>query len=117
MLRIHPTSSLRHCFLMRLDECVCGLEQATRHEGLYASKFPYSCVSKWAKGRIGATTKPKRPLCVPPTAFAGGSALVFYNSTTYYDDLLWAAAWMYRATSNASYLQVCLSPHVSIEPP
>eukprot|EP00884_Botryococcus_braunii_P018967 jgi/Botrbrau1/5754/Bobra.0134s0026.2 len=78
--------------------------QATRHEGLYASKFPYSCVSKWAKVRIGVTGKPKKPLCVPPTAFAEGSALVFYNSTSYYDDLLWAAAWMYRATGNSSYL-------------
>lgn len=82
--------------------------QATRHPGLYASKFPYSCVSKWAKVRIGASGKPKKPLCVPPTAFAEGSALVFYNSTTFYDDLLWAAAWMYRATGNTSYLEVCL---------
>jgi hypothetical protein len=35
---------------------------------------------------------------MPPTAYANGSALVFYNSTTYRDDMTWAAAWMYKAT-------------------
>lgn len=28
-----------------------------------------------------------------------------YNSTTYYDDLLWAAAWMYKATRDQNYLK------------
>ena len=36
--------------------------------------------------------------------FARGAALVFYNSTSYRDDLLWAAAWMYRATREQAYL-------------
>ena len=36
--------------------------------------------------------------------FARGAALVFYNSTSYHDDLLWAAAWMYRATREQAYL-------------
>ena len=36
--------------------------------------------------------------------FARGAALVFYNSTSYQDDLLWAAAWMYRATREPGYL-------------
>lgn len=35
---------------------------------------------------------------MPPTSYGNGSALVFYNSTSYRDDLLWAAAWMYKAT-------------------
>ncbi|KAL6873597.1 hypothetical protein ACP4OV_013679 [Aristida adscensionis] len=28
----------------------------------------------------------------------------FYNSTTYQDELLWAASWLYHATGNGSYL-------------
>lgn len=56
----------------------------------------YSCTSKWAKVR--ATSKVAIPACVPPTSYGNGSALVFYNSTSYRDDLLWAAAWMYKAT-------------------
>ena len=28
----------------------------------------------------------------------------YYNSTTYQDELLWAAAWLYHATGNHSYL-------------
>ena len=39
-------------------------------------------------------------MCVPPTAYANGSALVFYNSTSYRDDMVWAAAWMYKATGD-----------------
>jgi endoglucanase len=34
-----------------------------------------------------------------------GSAIPLYNSTTYYDDLLWAAAWMYKATGDQTYLK------------
>ncbi len=39
-------------------------------------------------------------MCVPPTAYANGSALVFYNSTSWRDDMVWAAAWMYKATGD-----------------
>lgn len=76
--------------------------QATRHEGSYTSKFKYECTSKYARSRV--TSKAPRAACPPPTAFAKGSALVFYNSTSFRDDLLWAAAWMYRATNDSAYL-------------
>ena len=57
----------------------------------------YTCTSQWAKART--TLKGKSlPACVLPTAYANGSALVFYNSTSYRDDIVWAAAWMYKAT-------------------
>ncbi len=57
----------------------------------------YTCTSQWAKART--TLKGKSlPACVQPTAYANGSALVFYNSTSYRDDIVWAAAWMYKAT-------------------
>lgn len=56
----------------------------------------YTCVSRYAKAQATAKTKP--PACVPPTAYANGSALFFYNSTSYRDDLVWGAAWLYKAT-------------------
>lgn len=77
-------------------------KQATRHEGAYTSKFKYECTSKWSRSRV--TSKVPRAACPPPTSFANGSALAFYNSTSFRDDLLWAAAWMYRATNDSAYL-------------
>ena len=28
----------------------------------------------------------------------------WYNSTSYYDDLMWAAAWLYKATGDPGYM-------------
>ena len=28
----------------------------------------------------------------------------WYNSTSFFDDLSWAASWMYRATKDSAYL-------------
>ncbi|KAK1314502.1 Endoglucanase 12 [Acorus calamus] len=36
----------------------------------------------------------------------------FYNSTGYYDEYMWGAAWMYYATGNASYLALATNPGV-----
>lgn len=57
----------------------------------------YTCTSQFAKARTTAKGK-LLPACVAPTAYANGSALVFYNSTSYRDDMVWAAAWLYKAT-------------------
>ena len=38
------------------------------------------------------------PLCPPLSVALGGSAVELYDSDSFYDDLLWAAAWMYKAT-------------------
>ena len=64
-----------------------------------ASECRYTCTSQFAKARTTAKGK-LLPVCVPPTAYANGSALVFYNSTSYRDDMVWAAAWMYKATGD-----------------
>jgi hypothetical protein len=37
----------------------------------------------------------------------------FYNSGDYWDELTWAAAWLYRATSTASYLTTAQSYYVA----
>ena len=33
-----------------------------------------------------------------------GSMVYWYNSTSFFDDLAWAASWMYRATQDPAYL-------------
>jgi endoglucanase len=89
---------------------------AAAREGLYGARTPYVCSSKWAKGKAAAA-KPVAS-CPPPTAFANGSALAFYNSTTYRDDLLWAAAWLYKATNESIYMDDVTkwySAHVEFE--
>ena len=32
-----------------------------------------------------------------------GSMVYWYNSTSYYDDLAWAAAWLFKATNDPGY--------------
>ncbi len=51
----------------------------------------------FARGSTGAQ-------CVPASVQLNGSAVPLYNGSTYYDCLLWAAAWMYRATGDGGYL-------------
>ncbi|EPS69180.1 hypothetical protein M569_05586 [Genlisea aurea] len=42
---------------------------------------------------------------------AGGSeAAIFYNSTSYWDEFVWGATWLYYATGNSSYLQLATAP-------
>ncbi|KAL5996753.1 Endoglucanase 12 [Asimina triloba] len=38
---------------------------------------------------------------------------LFYNSTGYYDEYMWGAAWLYYATGNSSYLSLATNPGVS----
>ena len=35
-----------------------------------------------------------------------------YNSTSYYDDMTWAASWMYQATGQATYLNDAITFYV-----
>ncbi|MCL7044397.1 hypothetical protein MKW94_003166 [Papaver nudicaule] len=35
----------------------------------------------------------------------GAEASIFYNSTSYWDEFLWGATWLYYATGNTSYLE------------
>lgn len=52
---------------------------------------------------------------VAAAAFAGltvVNTLCRYNSTSYYDDMTWAATWMYQATKQATYLNDAISYYV-----
>lgn len=43
----------------------------------------------------------------------GSEAEIFYNSTGYYDEYVWGAAWLYYATGNNSYLQLATTPGIA----
>ena len=38
--------------------------------------------------------------CRPPDQVFQGSMVYWYNSTSYRDDLAWAASWMFKATGD-----------------
>lgn len=40
----------------------------------------------------------------------GTDAEIFYNSTSYWDEFVWGASWLYYATGNSSYLQLATTP-------
>lgn len=40
----------------------------------------------------------------------GNEAEIFYNSTSYWDEFVWGATWLYYATGNNSYLQLATNP-------
>lgn len=43
-------------------------------------------------------------LCTPQQKNLNGSAIQLYNDTTYYDDLIFAATWLYKASGDTAYL-------------
>ncbi|KAK7393780.1 hypothetical protein VNO78_22344 [Psophocarpus tetragonolobus] len=36
----------------------------------------------------------------------------FYNSTSYYDEYMWGAAWLYYATGNSTYISLATNPSI-----
>ncbi|KAG5548906.1 hypothetical protein RHGRI_014312 [Rhododendron griersonianum] len=40
----------------------------------------------------------------------GADAAIFYNSSSYWDEFVWGASWLYYATGNTSYLQLATNP-------
>lgn len=43
-------------------------------------------------------------LCTAQQKNLNGSAIKLYNDTTYYDDLIFAATWLYKASGDSAYL-------------
>lgn len=37
---------------------------------------------------------------------------IYYNSTGYYDEYMWGAAWLYYATGNTSYISLATNPGI-----
>lgn len=74
---------------------------ATRHSGRYTKPFLYKCAPDDPNAQLRA---PNKPQCKPADVVFKGSAVGLFNSTSYRDDLTWAAAWMNRATGDRAYL-------------
>jgi endoglucanase len=74
---------------------------ATRHSGRYTKPFVYKCAPDDPNAQLRA---PNKPQCKPADVVFKGSAVGLFNSTSYRDDLTWAAAWMNRATGDRAYL-------------
>lgn len=49
-------------------------------------------------------TNPIKPSCKQPDVQFKGSMVYWYNSTSWRDDMAWAATWMYRASGDSGYL-------------
>ncbi|XP_058110828.1 endoglucanase 9-like [Magnolia sinica] len=43
----------------------------------------------------------------------GSDPSLFYNSSSYWDEYVWGAAWLYYATGNSSYLQLATTPKLA----
>ena len=54
-------------------------------------------------GAVHLTWRPGANRAPAVQAF-NGSMVYWYNSTSYRDDLTWAAAWLYKATGDSGYL-------------
>lgn len=74
---------------------------ASRHAGRYTKPFVYKCAPDDPNAQLRA---PNKPQCKPADVVFKGSAVGLYNSTSYRDDLTWAAAWMNKATGDRAYL-------------
>ena len=49
------------------------------------------------------------------TTYSRGNPMIepFYNSTGYWDEYMWSAAWMYYATGNRSYINLATDPKLA----
>lgn len=54
--------------------------------------------------------------CPPPDQVFRGSMVYWYNSTSYRDDLAWAAAWMYKATGDQARTTTATSLNPTLLP-
>ena len=85
--------------LMNLSTLLYGAGVARR--GSYTFGLDYPCATNTASSNVVQASK---PVCVPGDEFFKGAMVATYNSTSYYDDLTWAAAWLSQATQDPAYL-------------
>ncbi|KAK9785109.1 hypothetical protein WJX73_003901 [Symbiochloris irregularis] len=80
-----------------------GIRNATKFPQniSYSSSFLYPCAAPSANQPFAGAAKTG---CPPVDQVFKGSMVGFYNSTSYFDDLAWAAAWLYKATRDPEYL-------------
>ena len=66
----------------------------------YTAEFLYPCAEDADSTDVVKTGTPK---CLPGDEMFSGAMIATYNSTSYLDDLTWAAAWLNMATGDPAY--------------
>ena len=72
-----------------------------RNRATYTNFFNYPCAEDVDSTNVVSTPQAK---CKPADELFSGAMLGTFNSTSYYDDLTWAAAWLNMATGDSAYL-------------
>ena len=98
------TPALRNLGACR--EAAALLSGARAHGAHFTERLPrclpHACPHAPSAPRVQDPTAvlpdPVTLACRPPDQQFAGSMVYWYNSTSYRDDLAWAASWMYRAT-------------------
>lgn len=62
------------------------------------------CMHTCVQDPTATLTNPIKPSCKQPDVAFKGSMVYWYNSTSWRDDMAWAASWMYRASGDPNYL-------------
>lgn len=75
-------------------------EAGKQRRGSYTYALNYPC----ATNASSFEDQTSGPQCVPGDELFQGAMVATYNSTSYFDDLTWAAAWLNLATNDSAYL-------------
>lgn len=73
----------------------------TRRRGVYTKGHIYPCATNEANTNVVQTAVPE---CLPGDELFRGAMFATFNSTSWADDLTWAAAWLNVATGDPAYL-------------
>ena len=76
-----------------------------RDNGAYSRKLIKGAQTVFAFARDGGKRR----------TYSRGNPYIepYYNSTGYYDEYMWSAAWLYYATGNVSYISLATNPGLS----
>lgn len=102
LLQLSPLLFFAQCTDILMFAMVQNLYAAAslneKNRATYSAGFNYPCAVNLQTNAAPATG------CKPVDQYFNGSAVGFYNSTSVYDDLAWAATWLYKATNDPGYL-------------
>ena len=72
-----------------------------RNRATYTNGLIYPCATNEDNSNVVQTAT---PTCLPGDEMYQGAMVATFNSTSYLDDLAWAAAWLNMATGDPAYL-------------
>lgn len=97
-------------------EIVAGMSAAAlvfKEQKDYSSKIVQAAEELFNLAiHLGSSQKPGTYTSIDD---CGGQAKEFYNSTSYRDELVWGATWLFFATGNSSYLDYAIDNYASAE--